>query len=68
MTFAIDKFLEVSGADKDLRQHIVEVHDDLHTACEIINSVASSTANSMLHSDRVLTAVFHQVRAYKNQK
>ena len=64
MTYKIDSYLNAATSDKDLRQQIVSVHDDLHAAHKIVDSVASDIGPNASRSDQVLLAVFHELRKH----
>ena len=66
MAFKIDQFLDIVDADKATRQQLIELHDNLYAAHEIVRVVASTTDHEML-SERAVLAVFGQLCANKRQ-
>ena len=62
MTFKIHSYLDSATSDKELRDRIIAVHDDLHAAHKIVDSVASDIGTSASRSEQVVLAVFHELR------
>ena len=62
MNFRIDNFLDAATSDKELRQSVISVHDDLHAAHKIVDSVAHAIGIDAKTSEQVLLAVFQELR------
>ena len=65
MTFRIQRFLDAATSDKELRQHIIAVHDDLIAAHKIVDSAADAVGVGASRSDQVLLAVFQELRRFR---
>ena len=66
MSFRIQSFLDAATSDKELRQHIISVHDDLIAAHKIVDSAADAIGVGASRSDQVLLAVFQELRSFRS--
>lgn len=62
LPFKIDQYLENSTQDKELKQKIICVHDDLYTAYKILESIKDALGLKEAPSENVLMAVFSELR------
>lgn len=62
MTFEIDHYLNASTQDKETREKIICIHDDLYTAYKIVESVKDALKLQDSPSENVLLAVFHELQ------
>lgn len=69
MAFKIDNYLDVGTTDEELRKIIVRVHDELHAAYRIVDSVLDDIERDeypgvthLRSKDEMVLAVFKELR------
>ena len=62
MTFKIAAYLDAATQDKETREKIICIHDNLYTAYKIVESVKDASKLQDLPSENILLAVFHELQ------
>ena len=66
MAFLIHQYLDSATHDPNIRQHIIAIHDDLHAAYKIVQSVTSDIGADVGQSEKIVLSVFHEIRKKGN--
>ena len=62
MTFKINHYLNAATQDKETREKIICIHDNLYTAYKIVESVKDASKLKDFPSENVLLAVFYELQ------
>lgn len=62
MTFRIDNYLNAATQDKETREKIICIYDNLYTAYKIVESVKDASKLEDSPSENILLAAFYELQ------